>query len=58
MKLLNIQIKNWQLFSNIRLELKDFLVFTGNFNSGKSAFFKAMLFFFKFVVYIKTTLKI
>ena len=46
MKLLNIQIKNWQLFSNIRLELKDFLVFTGNFNSGKSAFFKAMLFFF------------
>ena len=47
MKLLNIQIKNWQLFSNIRLELKDFLVFTGNFNSGKSAFFKAMLFFFQ-----------
>ena len=53
MELLKVQIKNWQTFSNISLECKEFLVFIGESSTGKSSFMKALLYFFKHVIYIK-----
>ena len=47
MELLKIQIKNWQTFSDISLECKDFLVFIGASSTGKSSFMKALLYFFQ-----------
>ena len=41
MQLLKVQIKNWQTFSNVSLECKDFLVFIGASSTGKSSFEKA-----------------
>ena len=47
MELLKVQIKNWQTFSNISLECKEFLVFIGESSTGKSSFMKALLYFFQ-----------
>ena len=47
MQLLKVQIKNWQTFSNVNLECKDFLVFIGASSTGKSSFMKALLYFFQ-----------
>ena len=32
-----MQIKNWQTFSNVSLECKNFLVFIGESSTGKSS---------------------
>ena len=42
-----MQIKNWQTFSNVSLECKNFLVFIGESSTGKSSFMKALLYFFQ-----------
>ena len=47
MELLKVQIKNWQTFSDVSLECKDFLVFIGASSTGKSSFMKALLYFFQ-----------
>ena len=47
MQLLKVQIKNWQTFSDVSLECKDFLVFIGASSTGKSSFMKALLYFFQ-----------
>ena len=47
MQLLKVQIKNWQTFSNVSLECKDFLIFIGASSTGKSSFMKALLYFFQ-----------
>jgi len=47
MELLKVQIKNWQTFSNVSLECKNFLVFIGESSTGKSSFMKALLYFFQ-----------
>ena len=47
MELLKVQIKNWQTFSNISLECKEFLVFIGESSTGKSSFMKALFYFFQ-----------
>lgn len=52
MELLKVQIKNWQTFSDVSLECKDFLVFIGASSTGKSSFMKALLYFFKQEIYM------
>jgi len=47
MKLTKIRIRNWQTFSEITLHCKDFLIFTGASDTGKSSFMKAILSFFR-----------
>lgn len=47
MRLKKIQIKNWQCFSFINVSCRDFLVFIGESNTGKSALMKAILYFFQ-----------
>ena len=46
MELLKVQIKNWQTFSNISLECKEFLVFIGESSTGKSSFYESLTIFF------------
>lgn len=47
MKLAKIRIKNWQTFSEMTLHCKDFLIFTGASDTGKSSLMKAILSFFQ-----------
>lgn len=47
MKLAKIRIKNWQTFSEMSLHCKDFLIFTGASDTGKSSLMKAILSFFQ-----------
>lgn len=47
MRLKKIQIKNWQCFSFVNVSCRDFLVFIGESNTGKTALMKAILYFFQ-----------
>lgn len=47
MQLLKVHMKNWQTFSDVNLDCKDFLIFTGASSTGKSSFMKALLYFFQ-----------
>lgn len=47
MRLKKLQIKNWQCFSFVNLVCRDFLVWIGESNTGKSALMKAVLYFFQ-----------